>query len=369
MIPEAKALIRAAGMAGAGIALVLGGIAIGVNLWPRAVTIERHIVERSSNPPAEGAALLRLADVIEGACPGVVAIDPGARDRATPGTGRATSRARRSGSQDAGSPGGPAAVGFVVSSDGDILTSARGLPDGQALSVALNDGRVLPAELVRSDDLTGLALLKVEAANLTALEFARQGFPRVGDLAIAVASPAGSGCSERFGLIGTDFLAEGSRQAAYVRSDPPTERALPGTPLIDADGRVVGIAGLRADDPGAILPAQLAARATALLLRGETPPETRIGLVTDDLSPQLAARLGAERSRGAVVLLARPGGAAAQSGLRAGDVILSAADAPISGASELGRVVDARHGPTPLQVLRKGDTLTIELATGRAASR
>src|SRR3569623_3734620 len=77
MTPEAKALVRAAVTAGAGIALVLAGIALGANLWPRAVTVERRIVERNSAPPAGASLLPRLPDMIQAACAAVVAINPG----------------------------------------------------------------------------------------------------------------------------------------------------------------------------------------------------------------------------------------------------------------------------------------------------
>jgi S1-C subfamily serine protease len=369
MRDEAKALLRAAGVAVAAIALVLIGIAIGANMWPKVVRVEQRVVERGAPAAPGGGTLLDLADMVQDDCPGIVLLStPSGPPPAPARTPSRRKRGRRS--HAATGKAAPPAVhlGLFISPDGAILTPSAGLGDGNAVTAMLSDGRELPAQRVRTDSLSGLALLKVDAATPGFLELAQQMFPRVGDIAVAAGSPRGTGCSARLSMIGADFLAETPGLTAYVRPDPPTDPQTVGTPLLAPDGTVIAIGGTYGDDPDDAMPSQVAARVASILLRASSPPEEKVGLLTDDLTPQLAARLGADRQRGAVVLLVAPGSAAARSGLMAGDVILSAGDAPISSASELERTLDGRTDSLDLQVLRHGTTITVTLTPPPAAS-
>ena len=356
MIPEARALLRAAAAVAAGVALVLVGIAIGANLGPRVVKVERRVVERVPASSRREVTPSGFGDVVDGACSAVAAL------RTTSAPDNAPPRRRRRGRDQRGDPARSRVrpVGFFISPDGYLLAPAQALGSGP-VTVALNDGRELVATRVKADDLSGLALLKVEAANLSFLQFAAQTFPRVGDAAIAISSPSGTGCAARFALVGVDFLSEEPGLDAYVRLDPAPDAGLPGAPVLSSDGLVLGIAGLRAGGGDVVMPAEVADRVATVLLRGLSPPEQAAGLLADDLSPRLAARLGADRQNGAIALIVKPGGHAARAGLRAGDIILSVAGAPVSGASELGRLLDAQSTSVALGIVRQRRPLTLEL--------
>lgn len=359
MRDEAKALLKALGAVVIAIILVLIGIAIGANMWPKVVRVEQHVVEHRASAPS-GGSLSGLADMVQNDCPGIVLLQT--PSQAAPAPAR-KKRGRRSHAASAKkAPSTPTVhLGFFISTDGSILTPAAGLGGTAAITAVLSDGRALPAQQVRTDALSGLTLLKVDAASPGSLDLAQQMFPRVGDIAIAMGSPRGTGCSARLSMIGVDFLAEEPGLSAYVRADPAPDPGSIGTPLLAPDGRVIAIAGVSPDDPDDAMPSQVAARVASILLRDSSPPEEKVGLLTDDLTPQLATRLGADRQRGAVVLLVKPGSPAARSGLMAGDIILSADDAPISSASELGRALDGQTDTVALQVLRHGATVTLQL--------
>lgn len=345
MTSEAKALVRAAIALAIAIGLVLAGIAIGANLWPHVIKVERHVI--ASTPLSRAGVLERLPDLVQGACGSIAAVKLPPAPK---------SHKRRSTTA-------PSHAAFAITPDGLLLTPAKGLPDTGVITVVLADGRELPAERVRTDDLTGLTLLKVDADDLPTLGFAEQGFPAVGDMAVGVSSPKGSGCAARFGFVSVDFLAEAAHEAAYVRLDPGADTLPPGTPLIGTSGDVIGISGAFADDAGAVLPAQVAVRVATLLQRGISSPEEESGVLADDLSPQLSARLGGEGQRGAVLLVVDPDSVAGKSGLQAGDVVLSAAGAPISSASELGRALDGASGPVLLHVQRRQQVLKVQLGS------
>jgi S1-C subfamily serine protease len=97
------------------------------------------------------------------------------------------------------------------------------------------------------------------------------------------------------------------------------------------------------------------------MLRSGAPPAAPFGIVAEDLGPVLAKRLGADRQRGAVVVMVRPGSPADTAGLRAGDVVLTAGQSPISGASELGRALDPDAPSIDLEIVRRGERQQLTL--------
>lgn len=366
MSPEGSSIIRLAGIGLAILALVLGGIVIGVNLGPRAARVEEKViapVRQATSGRDRGDA---MPDMIEAACPAVVSIG---QERAGP----EPARRRRSG-KAAGAPPLPrVAAGFLVSSDGFVLTASAALADDGPIEIRLNDGRVFPATRAGRDPLSGLAMLRIEGRGFPFLAFAEAGFPRVGETGIALASPAARGCTAEAAMVSGDFIAGSPGLRAFFRVEPALNPRLAGLPLLDRSGAVIGIAGLvspaAADeaDSTSLLPAATAARIVSELMRGGSAIDNDFGLDAEDLVPVLAARIGADRQRGAMVSLVAPGSQAEAAGLKAGDVVFAAAGEPISGASELARALDEDAAAIPLEVMR--DRKRLKLVLERKAVR
>jgi S1-C subfamily serine protease len=138
--------------------------------------------------------------------------------------------------------------------------------------------------------------------------------------------------------------------------------------VLDADGRVLALAGATAAAAGEdvpLLPAATARRIASELLRNGTPSGNAFGIVAEDLTPRLAGRLGVDRDRGAVVSIIRPGSPAAHAGMKAGDIVLSVSSAPVSAASELGRALDTDERSVTIELLRRTRRLTLVLERGR----
>lgn len=337
-----RAILRFAGVALVAILLVIGGVAMRANFWPRVVRVEQRVVAPAVDAFRPQRAPVALADMIAAACPAIVAIQAGPTN------------------ESAGTM-----AGFLVSADGYVVTAQQTLPADGAVRVMLNDGRTLEGARVGGDPVSGLALLKLAGTDFPVLQFADAGLPRVGDAAVALAAPNATGCIAEPGIIAGDFVADGAGQRSYVRLRPAPDAAFAGAPVLNADGRVIGVAGLGApDDPdlaARLLPAALSNQVVSDLIRSGTAGTGAFGIVAEDLNPTLAGRIGVDRDRGAMVSLIRAHSPADRAGLKAGDVIFAVADAPIAGASELARALDTSDPVVTLDVMRRAERLRVTL--------
>jgi S1-C subfamily serine protease len=280
-----------------------------------------------------------LADLIDRLCPSTAVIVAHGTDVQAP------------------SSSGGAVPASVYSADGWLVTSAAHLPQGQLDALFSNGERVDLSDL-RSDPVSGLAIVKAANPSAPPLAFSDEAFPRVGQFGFTLVSPAASGCSSEAGMIGSDFLADGGAAVGYVRLQQPLDNWAAGTPLIGTDGRVIGIA---TDDPaGAAIPAPIASVIIDELIRNSLSPSTAFGFRATDYSAPFSARLGDVRS-GAGVALVEPKSAASRAGLQAGDVVTAVGDVPVSSASELSRALDAAEGKVALTVQRRSQQLTITI--------
>ncbi|TPG06548.1 S1C family serine protease [Sphingomonas oligophenolica] len=344
--------------------LLVAGAIIGAIFWPRVVKVERRVVAPAMNAAGFVPAIQSVADLVQQKCPAIVAIEQEA-EGATSNAAAVVVQHRKT-AQPVVDGGPQRSVGFLVSADGYVVANGDRLGAVGTIHILLNDGRVLDAMRMGSDPVSGLSLLKIEASGLSFLSFAGPSFPRVGDWSVAIASPNGSGCTATVGTVSGDSLAEGATLRTFVRLQPSLDPSMAGAPLFNLDGAVMGIAGGELQDPSpdeanSILPAGTAQRIVSQLLRSGKPTENQFGIVADDLTPNLAARIGADRQRGAVVSLIEQGSSADIAGLRAGDVILAVNSTPVSGASELARALDAENQKVSLDVVRKSGRLVLTL--------
>ena len=330
--------------------LIVIGVVIGAQLWRRVVTVERHVVAPIRRATSRASPSELLPDLVDAACPAVVRIGLGVPPAST---AKPTVLASRQ------------LAGIVVSPDGYIATSGRLLAGRDTLPIQFNDGRELTGKLVAIDPLSGLALIKVDGRNFATLQFADEDLPRTGAWGVVLTSPAGSGCAVQTGLIGQDFAAGGEVLSSSVSISPAVGENVEGAPFIGSDGRVLGLSAFPDDasagDPSLLVPGDAAARIVSEMLRSGAAPAAPFGIVAEDLAPVLAKRLGADRQRGAVIVMVKPGSPADTAGLKAGDVVLTAGQSPISGASELGRALDPDAKSIDLEIVRRGERQQVTL--------
>ena len=349
-VPPAMSFRKLAITAGVVIVLIVVGVVTGAQLWRPVATVERKVVAPIQRVTNRASPSEVLPDLVDAACPAVVRIGLGVPPTSNTKPSALASRQL---------------TGIVVSPDGYIVTSGRMLGGRDTLPVQFNDGRELDAKVVAIDPLSGLALVKVDGRNFATLQFVGDDLPRTGDWGFSLTSPAGSGCAVQTGLIGQDFAAGGEALRSSVSISPAIAGNVEGAPFIGADGRVLGLSAFPDDasagDPSVFIPGDVAARIVSEMLRSGAAPAAPFGMVTEDLGPVLAKRLGADRQRGAVVVMVKPGSPADTAGLKAGDVVLTAGQSPISGASELGRALDPDAPSIDLEIVRRGQRQELTL--------
>ena len=279
-----------------------------------------------------------LADLVDRLCPSVAIIVPHGTDVR---------------SSIASAPSVPATV---YSADGWLVTWASNLPETQ-LDAVFGDGSRADLTDVRTDPVSGLAIAKAAIGTAAVpIPFINQAFPRVGQFGLTLATPTGTGCTAGEAMIGSDFLTDGGSPVGYVRLRPPPDGWTAGMPLVDTEGRMLGIA--TDDPPGAVVPGPIASVIVDELIRDGLSPSTSFGFRAIDYSAPLAARLGDVRS-GAGVALVKPKSLADRAGLRAGDIVTAVDDVPVSSASELSRALDAASSKATLTIQRRSQQLKI----------
>jgi serine protease Do len=349
-------------------ALLAGALLGAATLAPRPV-----LAQRAAAAAPDLATLRRgLESLVERVSPAVVQVlVSGYAAAQGPAAAGLLSRVRGSGS------------GVIVDPEGYVVTNAHVVEgarrvqvafapagDGAGRSILKAPARVLGARVIGLDKETDLALLKVEAGGLPVLPLGDSEGLRQGDLVMAFGSPLGLDGSVTLGVVSA--VARQLRpedRMIYVQTDAAVNPGNSGGPLVDMEGRVVGINTLIASQSGGNDGVSFAApsnivrtvvdqiRRTGRVSRGE------IGVRAQTVTPALAAGLGLKQDRGVVLADVRPDGPADAAGLRPGDLILALDGKPMENARQLEVNIYQRAAgqPVVLEALRGAERLTVRV--------
>jgi S1-C subfamily serine protease len=276
------------------------------------------------------------------------------------GTGRRGGAARGSGS------------GFLFTPDGLILTNSHVVRGAAAIDVTLSDGRRTSASLVGDDPSTDLAVIRISAEGLVAVQLGDSSKIRVGQLAIAIGNPYGFQYSVTAGVVsalGRSLRSESGRLIDNViQTDAALNPGNSGGPLVDSSGSVIGV------NTAVILPAQglcfAVAINTAKFVAGQLIRHGRIrraylGVGGQSVTiPRLVVRshqLGA--STGVLIISVEKQSPAERAGLVEGDVIVALDDLPVRGVDDLHKfLTDARiDASCRLTLLRQGKKIAVDV--------
>ena len=268
--------------------------------------------------------------------------------------------------------------GVIYRSDGFIITNNHVVEDADGFRVRFSSGDAIDAELVGTDPLTDLAVLRVDRTGLPAINI-REEAVVVGETAIAIGSPFGLDASVTAGVVSAlnrDIQVPDGETAlvipAVIQTDAAINPGNSGGALVDANGQLIGINTAILTGSGgsqgvgfAIPSPQAIASADELIAVGFVR-HPFLGISGVDVSPEVAARFGLETREGAVVDSVQPGSGAADAGLEANDIIVALDGEPIRSMSDL--VVTLRDydpGDTvTLDILRDGDELRVDVTLG-----
>jgi serine protease Do len=279
-----------------------------------------------------------------------------------------------------GMPGGPrgpspervsGGSGFVISSDGYILTNHHVIDGADEVTVRLRDRRELSAKVVGSDPDTDIALLKVEATGLTAVTLGDSDKLKPGQWVLAIGSPFGLEETVTAGIVSSvaRTLGNDQRYVPFIQTDVAINRGNSGGPLFNLAGEVVGInSQIFSTSGGSIglsfsIPIDTAKNVMEQLRTKGRVSRGVIGVQIQNIDRDRAEALGLSKPAGALVAELQPGGAAEKAGVRVGDVITSFNGREVGDSSELPPMVGAiaPGARATLGVFRDGRSLSLPI--------
>ncbi|HEX7013853.1 MAG TPA: DegQ family serine endoprotease [Steroidobacteraceae bacterium] len=221
--------------------------------------------------------------------------------------------------------------GFIVSSDGYILTNAHVVENAEEVTVKTTDRREYTAKVVGLDERTDVAVLKIEAKNLPTVRIGDPSKLRPGEWVIAVGSPFGLENTVTAGIVSATSrsMPDGSNNfAPFIQTDVAVNPGNSGGPLFNMNGEVVGINSQIYSRTGGYMglsfaiPIDIANHVKEQLIQHGKVIRSRIGVTIQEVNAQLAESFGLDRPRGALVGMVEDGAPGAKAGLKPGDVIL-----------------------------------------------
>ncbi len=257
-------------------------------------------------------------------------------------------------------PGGEGS-GFIVSSDGYILTNAHVVDDADEVTVKLTDRREFIAEIVGLDKPTDVAVLKIDAKDLPSVRIGDPAKLRPGEWVLAIGSPFGFDNTATAGIVSATArgLPGGdSNYVNFIQTDVAVNPGNSGGPLFNLAGEVVGINSQIYSRSGGYMgisfaiPIDVAVDVRDQIIAEGRVSRGKIGVSIQQVDAALAESFGLDRPRGALVGLVEPDGPADQAGLRQGDIILGVNGRLIERSEEL---------PTVIGTIRPGSSAKLEI--------
>jgi serine protease Do len=256
-----------------------------------------------------------------------------------------------------------AGSGFIVSSDGYILTNTHVVANSDEVTVRLTDRREYPAKVIGADERTDVAVIKINATNLPTVRLGDPTKIKPGQWVLAIGSPFGFENSATAGIISaTSRSLPSDNYVPFIQTDVAVNPGNSGGPLFNLSGEVIGINSQIFSRTGGYMgvsfaiPIDVARNVEDQLIKTGHVVRGRIGVTIQDVNAQLAESFGLDRPRGALVSSVEKDGPASKAGLAPGDVILSVNGHSIERYGELsGSIAAMKPGvDASLQVWRQG---------------
>lgn len=266
--------------------------------------------------------------------------------------------------------------GFIIESDGYILTNHHVINGANKITVRLNDRREFDAVLVGSDARSDLALLKVKANDLPTLRLDTDDDLKVGEWVLAIGSPFGLDYSVSQGIVsamGRSLPSEKNENyVPFIQTDVAINPGNSGGPLFNLDGDVVGINSQIFTQSGGsmglsfAIPASVARNVVTQLKTHGSVSRGWLGVSVQELDKELAASFGLSKPEGALVAQVQPGGPADRAGILAGDIITRFNGRLILFSSDLPHQVGQVNpgASAQLVLMRNGKQRELELKVG-----
>lgn len=249
--------------------------------------------------------------------------------------------------------------GFIISSEGEIITNHHVIEGASQVGVRLADGSFVGAEVVGTDPRTDLALLRIQPGQfLSPAALGDSDVLKVGEWVIAIGNPFGLGHTVTAGIVSAKGRVIGAGPYDdFIQTDASINPGNSGGPLFNTEGEVVGINTIKGlgEGIGFAIPINLAKNVVKQLRGHGRVVRAFLGVQIENLTPDLARALGLEGSQGALIREVIRNSPADLAGLRRGDVILSMNQDPLE---------DPRTFPRWVADRNVGEIVTLEIVRG-----
>jgi serine protease Do len=260
--------------------------------------------------------------------------------------------------------------GFIVTSDGYVLTNHHVVDNASKVTVKLTDQREYIAKVVGSDETSDIAVLKIEGKNLPVVRIGDPSKLRVGEWVVAIGSPFGMENSVTAGIVSAKgrSMNNGNKRnyVNFIQTDVAVNPGNSGGPLFNMSGEVVGINSQILSGTGNYaglsfaIPIDIANNVREQLVKSGRVSRGIIGVTIQQVTAALAESYGLDRPRGAVVGTVSKGGPADRAGILADDVILSVNGKQVDTNSDL---------PPMIAEIRPGTNVQLEVWRNKAIKR
>ena len=263
--------------------------------------------------------------------------------------------------------------GFIISSDGYVLTNNHVVADADEIIVRLSDRSELQAKLVGTDPRTDVALLKVEGKNLPIVKLGDSEKLKVGEWVLAIGSPFGFDHSVTKGIVSAKGRTlPNDTYVPFIQTDVAINPGNSGGPLFNMKGEVVGINSQIFTRSGGFMglsfaiPIDVAIDVSNQLKKDGKVSRGWLGVVIQEVNKDLAESFGLDKPAGALVAQVLEDGPAAKGGLQVGDVILSMNGQPIVMSADLPHLVGSLKdgAKAKLEIIRNGKRQNLDITVG-----
>ena len=270
--------------------------------------------------------------------------------------------------------------GFVVSSDGLILTNAHVVEGSDGVKVTLKDGRTYDGKVMGTDSLTDVAVIKIEAEELPAVTFADSDELQPGEWAIAIGNPLGLDNTVTTGIVSATGrtsaqVGVADKRVSFIQTDAAINPGNSGGPLLNAKGEVIGINTAiiqNAQGLGFAIPVNSARDIAEELIANGKVDHSFLGIQMAEITPELKQELKRQKNldvdaeTGILIVDVVPNSPADRAGLKSGDVIQEIEGKNITEANEVQQAVDKTEigDELNLGLLRNGKQLDLGVKVG-----
>ncbi len=258
--------------------------------------------------------------------------------------------------------------GFILSTDGMVMTNAHVVDGADEVMVTLTDKREFKAKIIGTDKRSDIALVKIEANGLPAVKIGDVNRLKVGEWVMAIGSPFGLDNTVTAGIVSAKQRDTGD-YLPFIQTDVAINPGNSGGPLLNMRGEVVGInSQIYSRSGGSMgisfaIPVDEAVRVSEQLRLNGRVSRGRIGVQIDQVTKEIAESSGLGKPHGALVRSVEEGAPADKAGIEAGDIIIKFDGRAVEKASDLPRMVGSTKPGTKstLTLFRRGSTKDIKV--------